>query len=90
MIWWILLAGWVAIQLPFILAMARYRKLASGYPLRVTSSLLIPGSRYWRSQVKVEDQASMERYRRLLLIYYYLVFLAPLFLLFGALAIVET
>ena len=85
-IWWVLLALWLIVQVPFVVAMYRWKPLASRYPTSVTSRLLIPWSKGWESRVQVDDVPEMRRYRRFLLLYYYGVFLAPILALFVAMA----
>jgi hypothetical protein len=84
--WWLLLGGWLALQIPFVVGMRRWKKLASRYPLTVTSRLLLPWGNAWESKVKADDVPELRKYRRFLLGYYYGVFLLPVLALFAAMA----
>lgn len=85
-IWWVLLVGWIVVQVPFIIALSRWKHLASRYPMSVTSRLLIPWNSAWKSRVRPEDLEALAKYRRFLLVYYYGVFLSPIIGLFAVMA----
>jgi len=85
-VWWVLLIGWIVLQVPFLVAMQRWKPLASRYPMSVTSLLLLPWSNRWESRVDTQDIPKVKRYRRFLLFYYYGVFLLPILGMFAAMA----
>lgn len=91
-VWWLLLLLWVLIQLPFIVYSYRARNLRSRYRskmkyrVRVTA-VLIPWSQEWKDYVRPEDFKSLDKYRRVMCVYYYLIFLLPILSLFAAMMI---
>jgi len=87
-IWWVLLAAWVVLQIPFAMASRKWKPLLSRYPMGVTCRLAIPFSKGWESQIEVDDLTEMRKYRRFILLYFWGVFAIPIQALFLAMALV--
>lgn len=76
---WILFLGlWVLVQVPFAFYLASKRPLISRYSTWTLTRMLIPFSGGWRSEILESDMGAVERHRRVMVIYYYGLFVAPI------------